>query len=247
MSVKEVGIFSQNELPELLNLGGFPEPYFSASAVDAKRWSLDYRIRLIEEDIASLEQVQDLGTLEMLLINLPRYVSSPLSINSLREDLNVVHKTVSKWSDIFERLYAIFRLSPFGAKGLRAVNKEQKHYHFDWTLVKVEGPRFEIMMALHLLKCCHFLRDAQGRDIALKYFRYIDGQEVDFVVVEEDQPLMFIECEWQDSSLSQSLKYLKNKFPQTHCYQLSALGTQDYLSARQIRVCPAYLFLQNLV
>ena len=54
LSAKEVGVSSQKELLELLKLGGFPEPYFSASEVDAKRWSLDYRSRLLEEDIISL-------------------------------------------------------------------------------------------------------------------------------------------------------------------------------------------------
>ena len=247
LSAKEVGVSSQKELLELLKLGGFPEPFFSSSEVDAKRWSLDYRSRLLEEDIISLERVQDLGTLELLLINLPSCVASPLSLNSLREDLNVAHKTVSKWLGILERLYAIFRLPPFGSKGLRAVKKEQKHYHYDWTLVKEDGRRFENMVGLHLLKWCHFIRDTQGRDLVLKYFRDFDGREVDFVVVEEEDPLMFIECKWQDSALSKALKYLKNKFPHAQFYQISAMGIQDYISTHNIRVCPAYLWLQNLV
>ena len=45
------------------------------------------------------------------------------------------HKTVARWLAILERLYAIFRLPPFGAPRMRAVKKEQKHYHFDWSLV----------------------------------------------------------------------------------------------------------------
>ncbi len=247
LSVKELGISSQTDFMTLLQLGGFPEPFFSGSSVNSKRWSLDYRSRLIEEDLVSLEQVHDLGTLELLLINLPNYVSSPLSLNSLREDLNVAHKTVSKWLDIFERLYAIFRLPPFGAKGLRAVKKEQKHYHFDWILIKEKGPRFENMVALHLLKWCHFLRDSEGRELVLKYFRDIDGREIDFVVVEEEKPLLFIECKWQDSSISKHLTYLKNKFANAQFYQISAIGSKDYISVNNIRVCPAYRFLQDLV
>lgn len=47
----------------------------------------------------------------------------------------VSHVTVSNWLDIFVRLYAIFRIPPFGSPNLRAVKKEQKHYHYDWTLV----------------------------------------------------------------------------------------------------------------
>ncbi|MBI5186164.1 MAG: ATP-binding protein [Nitrospinae bacterium] len=247
LSVAELGIASQKDFMELLTLGGFPEPFFSSSAVESKRWSMEYRSRLIAEDIVSLENISDLGNLELLLINLPRYVSSPLSLNSLREDLQVAHKTVSKWLQIFERLYAIFRLSPFGAKGLRAIKKGQKHYHFDWTLVKDDGPRFENMVALHLLKWAHYMQDTRGREVEVKYFRDIDGREVDFVVEEEGRPATFIECKWSDAEISNGLRYMKNKFPDADFYQISAAGQKDYLSAENIRVCPAVLYLKGLV
>jgi predicted AAA+ superfamily ATPase len=65
------------------------------------------------------------------MLRLPDLVGSPLSINALREDLQVSHKSVRSWLGALERLYAIFRLSPFGAPRIRAVKKEQKHYQFD--------------------------------------------------------------------------------------------------------------------
>lgn len=86
--------------------------------------------------------------------------------------------------DIFERLYAIFRLPPFDAPRLRAVKKEQKHYHFDWSIVPDDGPRFENLVASHLLKWVHFQFDTAGRELDLRYFRDVDGREVDCVVVE---------------------------------------------------------------
>jgi hypothetical protein len=52
-------------------------------------------------------------------------VGSPLSINALREDLQVTHKTVAQWLEILERLYAIYRLSPFGAPRIRAMKKNR--------------------------------------------------------------------------------------------------------------------------
>ena len=102
---------------------------------EARRWSREYRQRLVREEVTSLERVQDLGSLETLMLRLPELVGSPLSLNALREDLQVSHRTVAGWMAILERLYAVFRLPPFGAPRIRAVKKEQKHYHFDWTLV----------------------------------------------------------------------------------------------------------------
>ena len=129
LSAAELGLTAIDDLADLLTLGGFPEPYFGGSQVAARRWSRDCRTLLIREEVANLERVQDLGALELLMLRLPELVGSPLSINALREDLRVSHKTAAAWLEVLERLYAIFRLPPFGAPTIRAVKKEQKHYH----------------------------------------------------------------------------------------------------------------------
>jgi predicted AAA+ superfamily ATPase len=126
---------------------------------------------LIREEVASLENLSDLGRLELLMASLPERVGSPLSINSLREDFGVSHQTTSRWLDVFERLYAIFRLPPFVGPRLRAVKKEQKHYHFDWTVIERRAARFENLVASHLAKWVHFQWDVEGLPYELRYFR----------------------------------------------------------------------------
>src|SRR6185503_2661588 len=160
---------------------------------EARRWSREYRNLLIREELVSLERVNDLGSLELLMIRLPELVGSPLSVNGLREDLQVSHKTVSSWLQILERLFALFRLSPFGSPKIRAVKKEQKHYHFDWTLVPEMPQRFENLVASHLLKWVQLQQDTQGRDLDLRYFRDVDGREVDFVITDRRKPVTLIE------------------------------------------------------
>jgi len=59
------------------------------------------------------------------MLRLPDLVGSPLSVNALREDLQISHKALSSWTQALERLYAVFRLAPFGAPRIRAVKKEQ--------------------------------------------------------------------------------------------------------------------------
>lgn len=247
LSVGELGINNTDGLEQLLTLGGFPEPFFTGEEIEAKRWSNEYRHRLIEEDLVKLEQVRDLSTLELLMIRLPALVGSPLSINALREDLQVSHSTVANWLDIFTRLYAIFRLAPFGATPLRAVKKEQKHYHFDWTLVQSPGTRFENMIAVHLLKWVDFEEDTKARVLELRYFRDIDGREVDFIITENLIPILAVECKWSDSDISKSLIYFKKHFPQCNAYQISMNGEKDYLSKDGIRACPAIKFLTTLI
>ena len=157
------------------------------------------------------------------------------------------HKAVVNWIGALERLYAVFRLSPFGSPRIRAVKKEQKHYHLDWTVVPGDGARFENLVACHLLKWVHFEQDTRGRDLDLRYFRDIDGREVDFVVVEGRRLLLLVECKWSDAEPDRGLRYLKARFPQADAWQLSAAGTKDYQTPEGIRVAPALRLLATLV
>jgi predicted AAA+ superfamily ATPase len=247
LSVGELGIQSSGDFEQLLTLGGFPEPFLGGSSTKAKRWSQEYRSILVREEVTGLEYVQDLGNMELLMMRLPELVGSPLSINSIREDLQVSHKTAARWLAVFERLMAIFRLAPFGAPTLRAVKKEQKHYHFDWSVVPDPTLRFENLVASHLLKWVHYQVDAAGRNLELRYFRDIDGREADFVVIEDRHPSIFIECKWNDVEIHKGLRYLKARFQKCAAFQISAVGSKNYISPDGIRVMPALEYLRNLV
>jgi len=247
LSAAELGITKQADFEQLLELGGFPEPFLGGSAVDARRRSREYRNLLIREEVMSLEQVQDLGNLELLILRLPDLVGSPLSINALREDLRVSHKTVDNWIQILERLYAVFRIMPFGPPAVRAIKKAQKHYHFDWTLVKDPGAKFENLVASHLLKWIHYQQDTQGLDVELRYFRTRDGREVDFVVTEDREPRLAVECKLSDTNPGRGLRYLRDKFPDCDAWQVSTNTAKDYVTPDGIRVCHALQLLTELV
>ncbi len=247
LSVAELGLREPHELRDLLHLGGFPEPFLGGSEVEARRWSREYRTLLIREEVTSLERFQDLGRLELLMLRLPELVGSPLSINAIRKDLQVSHKAISSWLAAFERLYAVFRLSPFGAPTVRAVKKMQKHYHVDWAVVPDDAPRFENLVACHLLKWVQHGQDTQGFDLELRYFRDAGGREVDFVVTDRRRPVLAVECKWSDAGLDRSLRYFHARFPDCEAWQVSATGTQDFVTPDGIRVAPALALLRDLV
>jgi predicted AAA+ superfamily ATPase len=148
---------------------------------------------------------------------------------------------------MLERLYAVFRLPPFGAPAIRAVKKARKHYHFDWTLVTEPAQRFENLVACHLLKWVHHQQDTQGRDLELRYFRDTDGREVDFVVTDRRKPVLFVECKQADAAVDKSLRYLKERFPECEAWQVSAEGGKDATTPEGIRIAPALRFLSGLV
>jgi predicted AAA+ superfamily ATPase len=247
LSLSELAQPTRSTLTDLLTYGGFPEPFLSASEKESNRWSNEYRSRVVREDLRDLELVHDINLLDRLSLRLPELVGSPLSINSLREDLEVSHKAVARWVSLLENLYAIFRIYPFGSPKIRAVKKEAKHYHMDWTLVKDPGARFENLVACHLLKWCFFLQDSEGRNPELRYFRDIDKREVDFVIVENGKPAQFIECKLAGTDVSPALRYLKERFSSVASTQVVLETDKDSITKDGIRVCPAHVFLKEFV
>ena len=240
-SLKEAGCSVQ----DLMAYGPFPEPLFSSSQLKARRWSREYRSRLVREDVATLERVDEMGALEQLTLRLPALVGSVLSVNALREDLQVAHKSVTRWLDILERLMLVFLVSPFGPPRIKAVKKSRKHYHFDWTTIGSEAARFENLVAFHLLKECHYREDTEGFDAELRFFRDLEGREVDFVQLLDGRPVRFVECKLQDTDVDPSLRYLARKLPGVEAVQVVKKPKVDRVETG-IRIVSADRFLSEL-
>lgn len=235
---------------DLLELGGFPEPLFSSSKKKANRWRLSYGARLIREDIRDLENINDLDRMELLFDHLPKTVGSVLSINSLREDLEVSFDTVRNWLNIFEKNYICFRIPPFGAPRIRAVKKESKLYFWDWGHIDEISYRLENLVAMHLLRFVHWCMDVEGEKIELRYFRDTRGHEVDFILLRKNTPWIAIEVKQKEQDLDKNLKYLLERTKVPYAFQVHLDGDSDYriknINDSRVRVLPVWKFLINL-
>jgi len=246
-SAAELGKPDHACIKDLLRLGAFPEPFLSGSEKEARRWSREYRSRIIREDIRDLEHIVDIDLVDRLAIRLPQLVGAPLSINALREDLQVAHATVALWLTMLENLYLLFRVYPFGGPRLRAVKKEAKHYHFDWTTIPDEGARFENLIGFHLLKWCWHRQDCEGLDTELRYFRDTDKREIDFVIVENGKPVRCVECKISRRDVNPALNYFKQRFPAVDAVQVSLEPGPDIRTKENIRIVSAHDFTAELV
>ncbi len=237
---------SGHALETLLRYGGFPEPLFAQSETRHRRWQRERMHQVIREDLRDLERVEEITLLARLAERLPDLVGSPLSVNALREDLQVAHRTVQNWLLILERLFVLFRISPFGPPRIRAVKKEQKAYLWDWSAVPDPGPRFENLVASQLLKYCDFEEQTRGYPMELRYLRDTDRREVDFVVLREGKPLFAAECRLKDSTAESALAYFAQRTSIPKFYLVHA-GKKDYEHpALPIRVCPFQTFVKEL-
>jgi predicted AAA+ superfamily ATPase len=217
-------------IEDLLQFGGFPEPLLRRDPTFYRRWARSRLEKIIYEDLGSLEKVKEVTLVDLLVSALPDRVGSPLSVKSLREDLEVAHETVERYLTILERLYLVYRIPPYGTAKIRAVKKEQKLYFWDWATVSDAGAKFENLVAGHLLKYCHYVEDTQGHTMELRFLRDTDKREIDFVVLRDKKPIFAVECKTGERSLSPHIKYFKERLPIPKFYQVH-LGKKSFVDS----------------
>ena len=230
----------------LLQFGGFPEPFLAQAARTLRRWQKERLDRFFREDVRDLEPIRDLSTFELLADLLPGRVGSLLSLNALREDLDVSHRALTHWMNVLETMYHVFRVRPYSGHRTRTLTKMPKAYMWDGSAVPDRAARFENLVASHLLKLCHFLEDSEGHAVALRYLRDRQGREVDFLVTIGRKPWFAVEAKLSETRVDPALVYFKQRLAIPWAYQVTLEGTRDFVESG-VRVVPASRFLAALV
>ena len=246
---RELPLSAKNENDMLLSLdrfGGFPEPFIKQNERTLRRWHNEKNSRLFREDIRDIQQLRDIAGIQLLSDMLPDRVASLLSVNSLREDLEVSHRAVTNWLNILETFYYCFRIYPFVGKNYRSLKKESKLYLIDWSEISDEAKRFENFIASHLLKLVHFLYDYEGYRVNLYFLRNADKKEVDFFVTVDNKPWFAVKVKISDTSVSPHLHYYREKLNIPYCYQVVKKSGVDRL-INGIRIVSADRFLCGLI
>ena len=243
LSVKELsGTMPPYEALSALNrLGGFPEPFLSASDEEAARWRRQYYTDLVREDIMDFSRISEIRVIRLLLEMLRKRVGSPLSFASLATDLQAAPNTIRKYVEILESLHIIFLVRPFHKNIARSLLKEPKAYFYDSGYVEGdEGVRLENTVALSLLKHTQYLQDTKGADISLHYIRTKDGKEVDFSLAQDGSLTHFLEVKLSDTEPGRSLTYFKARHKEVKALQLvhNARNDQEIGGVSIVRAAP---------
>ncbi|MBI2335257.1 MAG: ATP-binding protein [Deltaproteobacteria bacterium] len=209
-------------IKNLLVFSGFPEIFLKQSERSLTLWHREYLQRLIREDLRDLSRITDLLKLEHLIEILPHKVGSPLSLNSLREDLLCSHDTVKSMIHALEKLYIILLIPPYHKRIPYSLRKESKLYFLDWTLVPEEGARFENFVAIQLISFCHMINDGGWGNLDLFYVRDKQKKEVDFLITNNHKPVFLVEVKIKPSSHTKELEYFGGKLRPLAKFQVVA-------------------------
>ncbi|HEX2579728.1 MAG TPA: ATP-binding protein [Rhabdochlamydiaceae bacterium] len=200
-------------LDRFLERGGFPEPLLDKDPIDAERWRLQYVDSLLRIDILEFENIHNLNAIRLVFELLRERVGSPVSYQSLAEDIEISPNTVKKYIQILEALYIVFRVTPFSKNIARSLLKEPKIYFFDTGLVKGDsGARFENLVATCLLKHVYAKVDYKAESYSLKYLQTKEKRQVDFALVRDKKIEQMIEVKYADASINPSLWHFYDKY-----------------------------------
>lgn len=241
---------AQAILTTLLTYSGFPEPYLKAEKEFLAAWRTTRLDRLINQDLAATEMLRQLPLVEKLMFLLPERVGSPLSLNSLREDLEVHFATVKHWMELLERVFYGFFVRPFAKRGSRMLHKEGKWFLWDWTEVEDPAARFENLMAVHLLKYVLFMKETGRENLSLHYVRDKEKREVDFLICRDRKPALLVECKLSESVPDPSLIHFARLLGLKNCFQVTQESSDKRVHRDgdvMVQTLPAVSFLKALV
>lgn len=214
LSLAELAQVNQpSDMERLIERSGFPEPYLAENDTEANRWRLQYISSVLSTDVFEIDKIYNIKAMQLVFDMLRTKVGSPVSYQSLAEDLAISPTTVKKYIQILEALFIIFRVTPYSKNIARSLLKEPKIYFFDTGLVQGDqGCRFENLVAVSLLKHAFAMTDYKAEEYALHYLKTKDGAEVDFALVHNDKVESMIEVKHADTSISQALTQWHKKY-----------------------------------
>jgi len=195
---------------QLMDLNGFPEPFYSGSTEFLTRWQTEHLTLLVTEDLADLSRIEKILKVEELAVRLRNRIGAPLSTNALSEDLQTGFPTIKRWLEGLELVYLTFRIPPYTRNLERAIRKEPKLYFWDWSLPLEAPARFENRIAAALMRAVHVWNEEGLGQFELHYVRTRDGVEVDFLVTDKKKPVWLVEAKSSDETVAPNLLKVKS-------------------------------------
>lgn len=209
-------------MSDMLRFGPFPEPLIKGKQDFSNLWHSNYMERLIKEDMRDLTLARDLEKAVDLMNMMPSRIGSPLSINSLREDLEINHQTAKKYVSHLVSMYALFMVPPYTGTLNRPVKKEKKAYFYDYTFINDAGARFENFVAVELLSRVDLWNNSGKAVYSLYYVRNTEGKETDFLITKDKKPYILFEAKLNETGVESHHRYNANKLGGIPFVQLTA-------------------------
>lgn len=241
---------TKNDMAQLLEFGGFPEPFLAADRRFFNRWKKLRFEQLLREDVRDLTRITELGQMEQLARILETRAGGIVNYSNLAADINTSVDTVTRWMRTLESLYYCFRIYPYSTSIPKSLRKQPKVYLHDWSGITDTGALHENFVAVHLQKTVDLWTDAGYGEFGLFYLRDKAKREVDFLVTKERKPYFLVEVKSSaGDGLSPALHYFQEVTGAPHAFQAAfdiPYAERDCFTERGPIIVPAQTLLSQL-
>ncbi len=192
---KENNTFELDQrLDEALIYGAYPEILTTPSLEEKKEYLNRLCSSYLFKDVLQIAQVRNSLKLQQLLKLLAYQIGSQVSLNELGTRLDMNRETVTRYIDLLEKSFVIFRLSGLSRNLRNEVTKMDKIYFYDLgirnsiiDMLKPLNDRNDVgQLWENFLISERIKRNAYSGSRASTYFwRLSTGAEIDFVEEQE--------------------------------------------------------------
>ncbi len=195
----------KSQLDDYLIFGAYPEVVTSKTRQEKIEILDELVSSYLLKDILSLDKIQNPKVLFNLLKLLSLQTGNLVSINELAKQLRIDGKTVSRYLDLLEKTFIIFKLGSYSSNPRKEITKKSKYYFIDngirngiiMQFAPLElrndiGSLWENFMVSEFYKKNAYLRLFQQ----FYFWRNFNGQEID-LIVEKDGRLETYEFKWK--------------------------------------------------
>ena len=206
----------QTVLKNILRYGNYPE-VINADAEHAPIFARDITNKYLFKDILEFEGIKNSDLILKLLQALALQIGHEVSFTEIGNMLGISKNTATRYVDLLEKCFVIYRLKPFNRNLRNEINKKQKIYFYDLgirnsiinnfndpELRTDKGALWENFLVIERLK-----RNQYEEKLVNSYFwRTYDQKEIDYL---EDAAgkLNGFEFKWQSSKFKKKVGFLE--------------------------------------
>ena len=239
-------------------IGGVPRA-LTLSDREQKELFLDgYVDTYLKEEVVAEQLVRNLIPFRLFLEVAAQCNGEIVNYSKIARDIDAEDTTVKNYFDILVDTHIGFRLPAFGRSLRKQQNKAPKFYLFDLgvarALANFEVARLTEGSALFGKAFKHFviaeclrLNHYQGTRYKFSYFRSKDGREVDLVVQQGKQKLLFVEIKSTDTIREIDLtavRAVSSEVPGAEAWVICREARETWIDG--VRVLPWQKALQEL-
>jgi predicted AAA+ superfamily ATPase len=235
LSRQEDFITTSRNLEQRLIYGSYPELWHLDSDNEKEIYLKQLVNNYLLKDILAFEKIKGADVLYRLLQMLAFQIGSEVNTTELANKLSITRPTVERYLDLLRKVFIIFPLSAYSNNLRKEISKKKKWFFYDNGIRNALISNFSLpanradtgqLWEQYILSERIKMNSYAGYFPQYYFWRTFDGQEIDFIEVNNKQQITAAECKWNKDNFKTPLAFLKT-YPDV---KVSLINQKNYLA-----------------